>query len=103
MDKKEWSQLLRTIEQLINISEPQWAEYLRGYHRGIRVHVLGVSDERTEEQQHNILMDRSGGSSGDPYFDSYARGYRHGFEGKSPESPSLTSESSKPVNIASIV
>jgi len=40
MDKKEWSQLLRLIEQLINISEPQRAEYLRGYHRGIRVHVL---------------------------------------------------------------
>jgi hypothetical protein len=103
MDKKEWSQLLRLIEQLINISEPQRAEYLRGYHRGIRVHVLGVSDERTEEQQHNMLMDRSGGSSGDPYIDSYARGYRHGFEGKKPESLSLSSESSKSGNIASIV
>ena len=43
------------------------------------------------------------GSSGDPYIDSYARRYRDGFEGKKPECPSLTSESSKTVNIASIV
>ena len=87
MDKKEWSEVLREIEQLIGISEPLWAEYLRGYHRGIRVHVLGVSDDRTEEHQHLMLMARSC-LNGDPHVDWYARGYRHGFEGKKPEGPS---------------
>jgi hypothetical protein len=103
MDKKECAMLLTTIERLIFISEPQRAEYLRGYHRGIVFHALGVSDERTEEHQHFMLMDESSSDSGDPSVDSYARGYRHGFKGMKPESPSLSSESSKSHNIASIV
>ena len=91
MDKKECADLLSIIERLIVISEPQRAEYLRGYHRGIRVHVLGVSEERTEEQQHRLLMDQSGSDNGNRYIDWYAQGYRQGFEGKSPEDPSTTS------------
>ena len=103
MDKNERRSHFTIIDRMDDSSEPQWVEYLRGYHRGIEAQVFGVSDERTEEQLHNMLMDRSGGSSGDPYIDSYARGYRHGFEGKKPESPSLASESSRSLNIASIV
>ena len=91
MDKKEWSALLRLVAQLIEISEPQRAEYLRGYHRGIRAHVLGVPDNRTEERQHIMLMARSGSDSGAPYVDLYARGYRHGLLGKKPESSSVYS------------
>ena len=101
MDKKECAMLLTLIERQIFISEPQRAEYLRGYHRGIVFHVLGVSDERIEE--HRLIMECSDIDSGDPYIDSFARGYRHGFEGKKPESPSLASESSRSLNIASIV
>ena len=106
MDKKECAMLLTLIERQIFISEPQRAEYLRGYHRGIVFHVLGVSDERTEEHQHRMLMDQSGSDSGDPSIDWYARGYRHGFEGKSPEGPSSLSSSfssSISLRIASIV
>jgi len=89
MDNKECAELLRIIDRLIDISEPQRAEYLRGYCQGIRVHVLGVSDERIKE--HRMLMNRSGSGNGDPYVDWYARGYRHGFEGKKTEGPSLSS------------
>ena len=91
MDKQECADLLSIIERLIVISEPERAEYLRGYHRGMRVHVLGVSDERTEEHQHCMLMDSSGSDNGIRYIDWYAQGYRHGFEGKAPEGPSTTS------------
>ena len=92
------------IDQKIITSEPLWAEYLRGYHRGIQDHFLGVSDKKTDE--HSLLIDRSGCSSGDPYIDSYSRGYRHGFEGKTPESHPLLSSSfssSIALHIASIV
>ncbi len=104
LDKKRFSKVLSRIDRKIDKSEPLRAEYLRGYHRGIQVHFLGVSDERTEE--HSLLIDHSGGGSGDPYIDSYARGYRHGFEGISPESPSPLSSSfssSRSLHIASIV
>jgi hypothetical protein len=99
MDKKECAMLLTSIERLIFISEPQRAEYLRGYHRGIVFHVLGISDERAEV--HRMLMDQSGSGSGNSYIDSYARGYRHGYEGKTPESSPLSTEYSRPQNIAS--
>ena len=101
MVKNECKPLFRIIDRMIDISEPQRAEYLRGYHRGIEAQVLGVSDETTEE--HRLLMDHSGGGSGDPYIDSYARGYSHGFEGMTPESPSLSCKSYKSPLIASII
>ena len=104
MDIKGYAELLSIIDRKIDTSETLRAEYLRGYHRGIQVHFLGASDERTEE--HSMLMDHSEGGSGDPYIDSYARGYCHGFEGISPENPSATSSSypsSKSLHIASIV
>jgi hypothetical protein len=101
LEKEECTGLLSMIDRMIDTSEPQRAEYLRGYQRGVRVSVLGVSDERIEE--HSLLIDYSGGGSGDPYIDSYARGYREGFEGKTPESPSLSTRSSRPFLIASIV
>jgi len=101
MDKKECRPIFSIIDQLIDSADPLRAEYLRGYHRGIEAQVYGVSDELVEE--HRILLDYSIGGSGDSFIDSYARGYRHGFEGIKPESPSLTSESSKSLNIASIV
>jgi hypothetical protein len=101
MGEKDCAGLLSIIDRLIDISEPERAEYLRGYQRGMRVSILGVSDERIEE--HRILMDYSGGGSGDPYIDAYARGYRHGFEGVTPESPSVSSNAPKSLHIASIV
>ena len=100
LDKKRFANLLKKIDRKIDKSEPLRAEYLRGYHRGLQVHFLGVSDERTEE--HCMLINHSGGGSGDPFIDSYARGYRHGFEGISPEGPSSFSSSSS-LKIASIV
>jgi hypothetical protein len=101
MDKNERKPHFSIIDSLIDSSEPLWAEYLRGYHRGIEAQVFGVSDEWIEE--HRILIGYSIGGSGDSYVDSYARGYRHGFEGKTPESPPLYSEFSESLNIASIV
>ena len=101
MDKNERKPHFSIIDSLIDSSEPLWAEYLRGYHRGIVAQVFGVSDEWIEE--HHMLIDYSIGGSGDSYIDSYARGYHDGYEGKTTESPSITSESSKSVNIASIV
>jgi len=101
MDKNERRSHFTIIDRMDDPSEPKWVEYLRGYHRGIEAQVYGVSDEWIEE--HRILLDYSIGGSGDSYIDSYARGYRHGFEGMRPESPSSTSESSKSFNIASIV
>ncbi len=101
MDKKECRPIFSIIEKLIDSAHPLRAEYLRGYHRGIEAQVYGVSDELIEE--HRILLDYSTGGSGDSYIDSYARGYRHGIEGMKPDGPSLNSESSRSLNIASIV
>jgi len=101
MDKNERKPHFSIIDPLIDSSESLWVEYLRGYHRGIEAQVFGVSDEWIEE--HRILIGYSIGGNGDSYVDSYARGYRHGFEGKTPESPPLYSESSESLNIASIV
>jgi len=101
MDKNERKPHFSIVDSIIDSSEPLWAEYLRGYHRGIEVQVFGVSDEWIEE--HRMLIDYSISGSGDSYIDSYARGYSHGFEGKAPESPSLSSEYSRPLFIASIV
>ena len=101
MEKNERKPHFSIIDSMIDSSEPLWTEYLRGYHRGIEVMVFGVSDELLEE--HRMLIDYSIGGSGDSYIDSYARGYQDGFEGTTPESPSLSSESSKSLNIASNV
>jgi len=98
MDKNERKPIFSIIDSMIDDAEPLLAEYLRGYHRGIEVQVFGVSDEWIEE--HRMLADYSIGGSGDSYIDTYARGYSHGFEGRTPESPSLSSKS--PL-IASIV
>jgi hypothetical protein len=101
MDKKECKPLFSIIDQVVDTSEPLRAEYFRGYHRGIEALVFGDSDERTDD--HNLLIDYAVLCSGDPYIDSYARGYRHGFEGMHPESPSLSTRPSRPFLIASIV
>ena len=101
MDKKDHKPLFSIIDRMIDTSDPLRAEYFRGYHRGIESQVFGVSDEWNEE--HRILIDYSIVGSGDSYIDSYARGYHDGFEGRTPESPSLTSRSFKPPLIASIV
>jgi len=102
LDKNECDGLFSMIDRLIDISEPKRAEYLRGYQRGIRVSVQGVlSDDVAEE--HRTLIDHSCGGSGDLYIDSFARGYRDGFEGKQPESHSVSSKPSKLSLIASII
>jgi len=101
MDKKECKPIFTIIERMIDSSDPLRAEYFRGYHRGIEAQVFGVSDEWIED--HRMLLDYSIGGSGDSYIDTYARGYSHGFVGMTPESPSLTSETPKPLRIASIV
>jgi len=98
MDRNEHKPHFSIIDPMIDDSEPLRSEYLRGFHRGIEVQVFGVSDEWIEE--HRMLIDYSIGGSGDSYIDTYARGYRHGFDGRTPESPSLSSES---LPIASIV
>ena len=99
MDEKDCSGLLSMLDKLIDNSEPERAEYLRGYQRGMRVSIIGVSEEWIGE--HGMFMDPDGGT-GDPFIDSFARGYRHGFEGNTPESPSF-SESPTSLRIAYIV
>jgi hypothetical protein len=99
MDKNERSPHFTIIDRMDDSSEPLWVEYLRGYHRGIEAQVFGVSDEWIEE--HRMLAEYSLGGSGDSYIDTYARGYSHGFEGRTPESHSLSREPSKSRNIAS--
>jgi len=100
MEEKNCANLLSMLDKLIGISEPERAEYLRGYQRGMRVGIIGVLDEWIED--HRMFMDPDGGT-GDPFIDSFARGYRHGFEGKTPESPSSSSESPTSLRIAYIV
>lgn len=92
LDKKECAALLTIIDRIVETSKPQRAEYFRGYHQGIQVHARGVSEERADD--HHMLIDYSVLGSGDPYIDSYTRGYRDGFEGMAPEGPSLASSSS---------
>lgn len=101
MDEKERKLHFRIVDSTIDDLEPLRAEYLRGYHRGIEVQVFGVPDAWIEE--HRMLIEHSTGGSGDSYIDTYARGYRHGFEGRTPESRTLTSESSKSLLIASVL
>ena len=98
MDKNERKSHFSILDSLIDSSDPLRAEYFRGYQRGIVAQVFGVSDEWTEE--HRMLIDYSIVGSGDTYIDSYAQGYHDGYEGKTPESPPL---SSKSLSIASIV
>jgi hypothetical protein len=101
MDEKAYKPIFSIIDQLIDSSDPLRAEYFRGYSRGIDAQVFGVSDELIEE--HRMLIDYSIGGSGDSYIDPYARGYHDGFEGLTPESPSLSSKPPKSLTIASIV
>jgi hypothetical protein len=93
MDKNNRKPHFSIIDRRIDSSDPPRDEYLRGYLRGTDAQAFGISEEWIED--HRILIGYSIGGSGDTYIDSYARGYRHGFEGKTPESPPLSSESSK--------
>jgi hypothetical protein len=93
MDQNERKSHFSIIDRMIDSSDPLRAEYLRGYLLGIDVQAFGISEGWIEE--HRILIGYSLGGSGDSYIDSYARGYRHGFEGKTPESLPLSSDSSK--------
>ncbi|MBP2675048.1 MAG: hypothetical protein H6Q84_1888 [Deltaproteobacteria bacterium] len=101
MDKNERKPHFTIIDRMDDSSEPLWVEYFRGFHRGIEAQVFGISDEWIGE--HHLLIDYSIGGSGDSYIDMYARGYHDGFEGMTPWSPSLPSESSKSLNTASTV
>ena len=101
MEQKECGALFSIIERMIETSEPQRAEYLRGYHRGMRVLACGDPNDMTDD--HYMLLDYSVFGSGDPYIDSYTRGYRDGFEGTTPESPSFSYRSPRSHPIASIV
>ena len=83
MDKKEYDALLDLIRKSIETSEPKRAEYFRGYRRGIQFHVLGILEET--DQEHDRLYNGPGGNSGDHYLDAYARGYRDGCKGLTPE------------------
>jgi hypothetical protein len=98
MDKKKRKPHFSIIDRMFDSSEPLRAEYLRGYLRGIDAQAFGISEEWIED--HRILIGYSIGGSGDSRIDSYGRGYRHGFEGKTPESLPLSSESSESLNIA---
>ena len=92
MDKKKCKPIFSIVERMIDTSEPLRAEYFRGYHRGIEAQVSGVSGEKIEE--HFLLLEYFIDGSGDSYIDSYARGYHDGFEGMTPEGPSISSTSS---------
>lgn len=80
---KKYDTLLDLIDEKIETSEPRRAEYFRGYLRGIHSYVHGGLEETT--QKHDRLYNGSDNNSGDPYLDSFARGYRDGCGGLEPE------------------
>jgi ribosome modulation factor len=83
LDRKEYDGLLHLIDQMIETSEPKRAEYFRGYRRGIQFHVLGNLEETAQE--HYRLYNSPGRDSGDHYVNAFARGYRDGCKGRTPE------------------
>jgi len=81
LDRKEYGELLFFLDQMICTSEPRRAEYLRGYRRGFRDHVLGVLPEKDE----HIWWSGSSGSDSGDHVNAYTRGYRDGCKGLKPE------------------
>lgn len=90
MDFKEYEIFMKMVEHLIGECEPKKAEYWRGYRQGFRFHFEGKLEESFENHYH--LLNSADDSSGDPYIDAYARGYRDGCEGLIPESADDTKE-----------
>lgn len=86
MNQTDFNDLVRAVDQMIQISEPRQAEYYRGYRLGIQFRQLGTLEESIHE---HFRMNDSYAVSGDHYVDSYARGYRDGCKGVKPP-PSLT-------------
>ncbi len=82
MNPEEFKIVLHSIDQMIQISEPRQAEYYRGYRLGVQFHQLGTLEESPHE---HFRMNESYAASGDHYVDSYARGYRDGCRGVTPE------------------
>ncbi|MBP2668891.1 MAG: hypothetical protein H6Q80_1093 [Deltaproteobacteria bacterium] len=82
MNPAEFSALLHAIDQMIQISGPRQAEYYRGYRLGIQFCRLGTLEESIHE---HYRLNESYAASGDHYVDSYARGYRDGCKGVTPE------------------
>ena len=101
MDKKVCMPLFSIIDWIIDTSDLLRAEYFRGYRRGIEALVFGISDDRTDV--HYMLIGHTVYCSNDPFIDSYARGYRDGFEEMAPESRSFYSQPLRSLHIASIV
>lgn len=82
MNHTDFNNLLRAVEQIIQISEPRQVEYYRGYRLGIQIRQLGTLEESIHE---HFRMNHSYVASGDCYVDSYSRGYRAGCKGMKPE------------------
>jgi alpha-glucosidase len=100
-----WKSLWDKMDEALSLYE-KWGV------KGVKVDFMQRDDQKIvnfyreatqKAAEHHMLIDYSFCGSGDSYIDSYARGYHDGFEGLTPESPSLPSKSSKLLNIASIV
>lgn len=81
MSQADFDALLNAIDRMIQISEPRAAEYYRGYRRGLQLSQSGMQDKPLQEP---YPFQESCVNSGDHYVDSYARGYRDGCKGLTP-------------------
>jgi hypothetical protein len=80
LNPSDFEILIGLVDRMIEVSEPMQGEYYRGYREGLRLHRLGG---RTIE---NFRRHKSYRKSGDPYLDSYIRGFTDGCRGVMPES-----------------
>jgi hypothetical protein len=83
LEKKEYDALFNLIDQMIETSEPNRAEYFRGYRWGLRFYVHGTLE--IPSQEHSQLLDGAFEPSGDSRLDAYSKGYRDGCRGLKPE------------------
>ena len=77
MDEKTFNDLLRNVDQMIQTSAPEVAEYLRGYRLGILFHQSGIEED---PEEHFYLRGPHAGNS-DRYLGAFARGYCDGCNG----------------------
>jgi len=83
MTAKANNVLFAQIDELIETSDPLRAEYFRGFRQGIHLHLFGPSEKTNNE--HSEILDFLDWSLGDPYRNAFARGYRDGCNGTTPE------------------
>jgi len=86
LEQGEFETLLHPKDQMVRKSEIRKAEYWRGYREGVRFRFRDKT--REFHRDHYRLYEFTDRNDSDPYGDAYARGYRDGCVGKSPEDTS---------------